>query len=235
MKTKSSKIIIFFALFSIINILFGCSEDDSELGDKPVAGFISNQTSINIGTEIQFTDESTNNPISWLWDFGDGSSSTLKNPSHIYNSTGVFSISLTVTNNIGSDKKTRTDYISVIESNTKTLVVKMVDNALNGDLGQIGSEVTLSPSVYSFEIESSTAKFGTTQSAWEGAFLYTHEKLSDGQPAPNLMTSLNGIGNIKTIDLSNYSNDITIQGFMIPNVPTYDDSGEVKIIIEKTN
>ena len=47
------------------------------------------------------------------------------------------------------------------------------------------------------------------------------------------MTTLNGIDNIKTIDLSNKSNDITIQGFMVPNVPTYDDSGEVNISIVK--
>ncbi len=34
---------------------------------------------------------------SWLWDFGDGSTSTLQNPSHTYNSTGSYTIKLTVT------------------------------------------------------------------------------------------------------------------------------------------
>jgi len=120
-----------------------------------------------------------------------------------------------------------------IRNTEQYLSVDMISNALNGDLGQIASAIELPPAKYSFTIESTTAKFGSDQTPWEGVFLYTHEKIKDKQPAPNLMTTLNGIGNSKIIDLSNYSASVSVQGFMVPNIPTYDDSGEVIISIQK--
>ena len=37
---------------------------------------------------VQFTDNSTETSTSWLWDFGDGNTSTDQNPSHTYYETG---------------------------------------------------------------------------------------------------------------------------------------------------
>jgi hypothetical protein len=47
---------------------------------------------------VAFTDESFNNPTSWFWEFGDGGSSTLKNPRHTYRTPGLYTVSLTVSN-----------------------------------------------------------------------------------------------------------------------------------------
>lgn len=47
-------------------------------------------------TLFHFTDFSIGNITSWFWDFGDGSNSTLQNPSHQYNSPGAFDVCLTV-------------------------------------------------------------------------------------------------------------------------------------------
>lgn len=47
---------------------------------------------------VSFTDVSSADVVSWFWQFGDGSSSSLQNPSHIYTESGVFSVSLVVTN-----------------------------------------------------------------------------------------------------------------------------------------
>ncbi len=232
MKTKKINFIIVILLFISFTLPYGCDKSDDVTVIKPVADFISNQSTVDLGAEIQFTDQSTNSPENWTWDFGDGATSSSQNPSHVYTTAGTYTVSLTVTNTSGSDTRIRTNYITVTDSNSNySLIVKMVDNALNGDLGQIDAEIELAPGVYSFEIETTTAKFGTNQSPWEGVFLYTHELISSGKPAPNFMTTLNGIGNIKTIDLSNASGNIAIQGFMVPNVPTNDDSGEVKIKI----
>ncbi len=46
-----------------------------------------------------FIDLSTGNPDLWLWDFGDGTFSTLQNPTHTYSTTGPFQVCLTITNN----------------------------------------------------------------------------------------------------------------------------------------
>lgn len=47
---------------------------------------------------VSFTDLSSADATSWFWDFGDGSSSNLQNPSHIYTESGIFSPFLVVTN-----------------------------------------------------------------------------------------------------------------------------------------
>jgi PKD repeat protein len=48
---------------------------------------------------IIFSDNSTGNITSWLWNFGDGTTSTLQNPNHIYQNFGWYPVSLRVTNN----------------------------------------------------------------------------------------------------------------------------------------
>jgi PKD repeat protein len=69
---------------------------------------------------VAHTDASTNTPASWLWNFGDGSTSTLQNPSHTYGP-GRYTVSLTVTNAAGSDTKTRTGYIIVSKNDRSVL------------------------------------------------------------------------------------------------------------------
>lgn len=50
---------------------------------------------------------------SYAWDFGDGATSTDKNPTHLYAAVGKYTVKLTVTNEIGANVKTETDYINV--------------------------------------------------------------------------------------------------------------------------
>ena len=46
---------------------------------------------------INFADTSTPAPTAWHWDFGDGNTSALQNPSHTYTSAGTYSVTLTAT------------------------------------------------------------------------------------------------------------------------------------------
>lgn len=55
-----------------------------------------------INTEIQFTDQSTNTPMNWLWNFGDGTTSTLQNPKKTYTTKGTYTIKLTTSNTCGN-------------------------------------------------------------------------------------------------------------------------------------
>jgi len=73
----------------------------------PVASFTSNSP-VCLGEAMQFTDTSQGYPTSWLWDFGDGVTSTLQNPTHLYATTGDFLVTLVVTNAQGSDSVTGT-------------------------------------------------------------------------------------------------------------------------------
>lgn len=62
---------------------------------------------------IEFTDLSNDNPEEWLWDFGDGNSSTEQSPTHTYMANGTYTVSLTATNGNGTDTETKVNYISV--------------------------------------------------------------------------------------------------------------------------
>jgi len=62
---------------------------------------------------VQFTDLSAGSPTSWLWDFGDGNTSTAQNPQHTYSSAGTYTVNLTATNEYGSTPATKLDYITV--------------------------------------------------------------------------------------------------------------------------
>ncbi len=83
----------------------------------PVAEFTANNTTIGTGNSVQFTDQSTNNPNQWDWTFDGGtpSSSTQQNPGITYNVAGTYTVSLTVTNAMGSNTETKTAYITVID------------------------------------------------------------------------------------------------------------------------
>lgn len=78
----------------------------------PNAGFTSSYTNRCDGT-IQFKDLSSGSPASWSWDFGDGQTSTLQNPSHKYAASGNYTVKLTATNPGGSDTDTKTAYITI--------------------------------------------------------------------------------------------------------------------------
>jgi hypothetical protein len=64
------------------------------------------------GLPVQFRDKSANNPTSWLWNFGDGATSTEQHPVHTYATTGTFTVTLTVTNAAGTDQLVQTITVS---------------------------------------------------------------------------------------------------------------------------
>lgn len=78
----------------------------------PVADFTGSVTLGDVPLSDSFTDQSLR-ASSWLWNFGDGSTSNLKNPPpHTYTSVGTFTVSLTVSNLGGSNTATKTNYIT---------------------------------------------------------------------------------------------------------------------------
>ncbi len=86
----------------------------SVLAVPPTANFGSNPAGTAcVGQTVQFTDLSLCEPASWTWEFGDGATSSLQNPSHVYAAAGSYTVSLTVTNDGGADSITRTGYITV--------------------------------------------------------------------------------------------------------------------------
>jgi FOG: PKD repeat len=69
----------------------------------PVAKFIGEPRTGTAPLKVTFTDLSENNPDSWEWNFGDNQISSEKNPVHVYEKAGKYTVSLTVKNSAGSD------------------------------------------------------------------------------------------------------------------------------------
>jgi len=96
-----------------------CGESDpSNTGEgtslsAPQADFTADTTRGEAPLTVNFTNGSTGDPTSWFWDFGNGQTSSSQNPTHVYDSAGTYTVSLTVDNDCGSDTETKYDYIVV--------------------------------------------------------------------------------------------------------------------------
>ena len=102
----------------IITTLGGCSDTvffpaGIVADDKPTANFSATPRDACAKLNINFFDLSTGNITRWLWDFGDGSTSTDQNPVHHYQDTGLFTIRLIVWNNNCPDTIIINDYIHI--------------------------------------------------------------------------------------------------------------------------
>ncbi len=71
--------------------------------EAPVAAFAFAPESPRVGETVTFTDQSTGGPTTWLWDFGDGDSSSEQNPGHAFESAGTFTVTLAVDNGSAGD------------------------------------------------------------------------------------------------------------------------------------
>lgn len=81
--------------------------------DSLKADFTVDKSSGEAPVSVQFFDRSTRNPLTWNWDFGDGSSSREASPLHTYENDGQYTVSLTVTNKAGKDVITKKGLIFV--------------------------------------------------------------------------------------------------------------------------
>jgi PKD repeat protein len=81
--------------------------------DQPVASFNASPTDLTAGESVFFTDTSAGTPLTWDWDFGDGGTSTLANPEHLYAVPGTYTVTLVVTNTCGADTLVAVDHVGV--------------------------------------------------------------------------------------------------------------------------
>lgn len=98
---------IFYFLTIGLLLLSSCKDDDTVYNTAARAAFEYVENTYMIGDAIQFTDKSApsegNTIVAWEWKFGDSddSKSSEQNPSHAYNASGTFTVTLTVTDNNG--------------------------------------------------------------------------------------------------------------------------------------
>jgi PKD repeat protein len=118
---------------------FGDASVDLQTPEQGNQSPVANFTYSIDGLTVTFTDLSYDPDgyiASWLWDFGDGTTSTTQNPVHTYAVDGTYTVSLTVTDNEGA-------------SSTKTVMVL----------------VGTAPEIYVYDISMSIVKWGRNHQA----------------------------------------------------------------------
>jgi len=150
--------------------------------ESPKAGF--NISNICKGEISSFTDTSTSgsNIDSWFWDFGDGDTSIAQNPTHLYSDTGIYTVTLIVSNLIGC-------YDTLI----KKIVIAANPNAGFSAFGFCSSQPTIftdTSSVATGTINSWIWDFGNGDSAFIKNPVYNY--------------SSGGNNNVRLICSSNY-------------------------------
>jgi PKD repeat protein len=96
---------------------FPTAEGSSPVYHAPETNFKADVTSGAAPLTVQFSDTTVQSVKTWTWDFGDNSTSTEKNPQHVYAKEGTYTVALTAANSQGlSATKTQTNMISVTTS-----------------------------------------------------------------------------------------------------------------------
>lgn len=85
---------------------------------------------------VQFMNQSTGTNLVYLWNFGDGNTSTLENPTHTYTTDGNYQVTLIISDGQNCDHSTQQN-VSIVIDNENPLIACL--NGLSIDLGNAGS------------------------------------------------------------------------------------------------
>jgi uncharacterized repeat protein (TIGR02543 family) len=120
---------------------------------RPTADFSGTPLSGAAPLAVAFSDLSTGSPTSWAWTFGDGATSTLRNPSHSYSAAGAYGVALTASNAAGSNTKTRTGYVNVGTGAPTQSFVPVADARISAvsPTSNYPTEITLRAKLDSYE------------------------------------------------------------------------------------
>ncbi|MDO8998923.1 MAG: PKD domain-containing protein [Bacteroidota bacterium] len=94
---------------------------------RPIAKFLYiNNSALSLGANIAFID-SSKSAVSWSWDFGNGLTSNLQNPTTNYLSNGTYTVSLTVTDQFGCTSS----YSAIVKiSNIAAEITQLIPNMI---------------------------------------------------------------------------------------------------------
>jgi PGF-pre-PGF domain-containing protein len=199
----------------------------------PVADINANTTMGPYPLSVQFTDNSSNIPTGWFWDFGDGTNSTLQNPAtHTYNVAGIYNVSLNASNLAGSDLSSNMT-ITVTrpgtpESFTNTTGNFWVSHSWNAGTGDVSDSYNVSYN--GTWLNGTTNSFnhtGLSAHAWSNITVYaynaTDSTLSAGA-SDNVQVSNNAVSILNVTDITIYEGEnVTF------NINSTDADGDIQV------
>lgn len=120
----------------LVDIIIDVDKDSANVTGL-TANFSANKVTGIVPETIQFTDSSMGSPVIWAWNFGDGGTSSLQNPTHTYSAPGIYPVTLQIFNVAqGTAIKTQTNYINIRNSrvlinNENFLLINSTNKLLN--------------------------------------------------------------------------------------------------------
>jgi gliding motility-associated-like protein len=152
------------------------------------------------GLNVNFSDVTNNNPNTFLWEFGDGAISTLQNPIHIFDSVGIYDITLTTS--ISGQCATSVIFPAEIEVFAKP-VVSFVSNTI------LGCSIP-------FSVAFTDNTIDVVSWSWD----FGDGNFSNIQNPSNIYTT----SGVFDVSLSVVSNDGCISSIAFPNYMSVDES-----------
>lgn len=116
------KSIILLTVSSLLFLAVGCKKEAANPSnpDSPKACFTVPSAG-GVNESIPFSAECSQNATNYRWDFGDGSHSSLKNPSHLYNSSGTYTVQLKVFGTDSTKSSAISTSINILQATVRYL------------------------------------------------------------------------------------------------------------------
>ena len=153
------------------------------------AGFFSPDTlSCKVPKDVTFTDTTKGTPTKWQWTFGDNSTSTLQNPKHTYASSGLYPVTLSVTNSNGCTSTVTIPQYVKIAVPTASINIPVANSCNTLDINANANVSTVDGvASYRWQFGDGTADFTSTSSP-----AVTHHYASTGTYTLTLIVTTNG-------------------------------------------
>ncbi|ABD40186.1 PKD [Methanospirillum hungatei JF-1] len=156
---------------------------------------------------VQFTDQSTFNGTAYSWDFGDGLTSTEKNPQHIYNKSGIYDVTLTIegTGTDGKQKNPLRKYNYII---VRDIPAKYYDPVADFTISKVANEP--------FSIQFIDQSYGATPltSIWDFG-----DNSTSGEKSPKHQYASAGTYTVNLTVKDQYDKESTkTQDILVPSV-----------------
>lgn len=119
------------------------------VASPPDASFSAETRRGTVPLTVQFSNQSTGDITTWLWDFGDGTTSLEKQPTHTYTEPGVYSVLLEARGPLGEDQDRKPSYVVVIPPTGAGLLNESFSVPLSSDWQVVDEGEWEGPSLWS--------------------------------------------------------------------------------------
>ncbi len=182
---------------------------NATFSQRPTALFSSVITSGCAPLLVNFSDNSTGNPNTWKWTLGNGTNSTLQNPSVLYMNPGQYQVKLVVSNSSGADSIVKTNYITVFAKPTVNFNSLLLGGCVPLTTSFNDLSIPGSGSIQSYQWDFGDGNFSTNSNP-------SHQYINEGSFNVSLLvTNTNGCS--ESLTKTNY---ITVTGKPIVNFTT---------------